>query len=107
MKRHCEIGYRIVASSPDLIGVAEGVLSHHERWDGRGYPRGLKGEEIPLTARIITIVDAFDAMITNRAYRKRITEKEALAEIEANKGSQFDPELAQEFIAMMNEMKQL
>lgn len=107
MKRHCEIGYRIVASSPDLIGVAEGVLSHHERWDGRGYPRGLKGEEIPLTARIITIVDAFDAMTTNRAYRKRITEKEALAEIEANKGSQFDPELAQEFIAMMNEMKQL
>ena len=69
MKGHSEIGYRIVASSPDLIDVAESVLYHHERWDGKGYPIGIAGCDIPITARILALVDAFDAMTTDRAYR--------------------------------------
>lgn len=101
MKRHCKSGYRIVISSPDLIDVAEGILSHHERWDGSGYPRGLAGEEIPLLARIISLVDAYDAMTSDRPYRAAMTHAEALAEIKACSGTQFDPLLAQEFLGML------
>lgn len=101
MKQHCESGYRIVVTSPDLIEVAEAVLSHHENWDGSGYPRGLRGTEIPLSARIISLVDAYDAMTTDWPYRTRVTPQEALAEIRACSNSQFDPELAEEFITLM------
>lgn len=101
MKRHCKSGYRIVISSPDLIDVAEGILSHHERWDGSGYPRGLAGEEIPLLARIISLVDAYDAMTSDRPYRAAMTHAEALAEIKACSGTQFDPLLAREFLGML------
>lgn len=104
MKRHCESGYRIIVSSPDLIEVAEGILSHHERWDGSGYPRGLKGEKIPLSARIISLVDAYDAMTSDRPYRAALTRKEALAEIRACSGSQFDPVLAGEFLAVLSDL---
>jgi len=78
--------------------VAEEVLSHHERWDGSGYPRGLKGSEIPVLARIISIVDAYDVMTNERPYSPAISKKEALQEIKECAGSQIDIELAQTFV---------
>ena len=103
MRQHCEIGHRIVASSPDLLDVAEGVLYHHERWDGKGYPHGLKGEEIPISARIVALADAFDAMTSDRAYRKALCRNAAMEEIASGAGSQFDPYLTREFLAMLKE----
>ncbi|HEY8395532.1 MAG TPA: HD-GYP domain-containing protein, partial [Bacilli bacterium] len=103
MKKHPEIGYRIAMASPDLVSVADYILSHHERWDGKGYPRGLKGKEIPLLARIISITDAYDAMRSDRPYRKALTKEEALQEIKNNAGTQFDPEFAEFFVNMMRE----
>lgn len=77
------------------------ILHHHERWDGTGYPGGLKGKEIPLLARIITIIDAYDVMTNDRSYQKSISKKEALAEIKRCSGTQFDPELSKTFLSMM------
>ncbi len=93
MKRHPEIGYRIAISTPELIPVAESILCHHERWDGGGYPQGLMGEKIPLLARILAIVDAYDAMTHDRPYQKAIPSAEAIAEITLKAGTQFDPQL--------------
>ena len=104
MSKHPEIGHRIALASPDLVAVADGILSHHERWDGEGYPRGLKQEEILLAARIITIVDSFEAMTGDRVYRKGMSVEQALVEIADCAGSQFDPQLAKEFLQMMNEL---
>ncbi len=101
MKKHPEIGYRIAMSSPELEPIAEYILSHHERWDGKGYPQGLAGEVIPLLARILAVADAFDAMTEDRVYRKALTKQEALEEIERNAGTQFDPVIAQKFIESM------
>lgn len=101
MQRHAEIGYRIAQATPDLAMVAELILSHHERWDGRGYPRGLKGEEIPLSCRILAVVDAFDAMTNDRVYRKSIGHKAAIAEIIGNAGTQFDPAIAAVFAELL------
>lgn len=101
IRRHCEQGYRIAQSSPDLAYVAEEILSHHEWYDGSGYPRGLKGEEIPLLARILSIVDAYDVMTNGRSYRKAIGPDEALAEIGRCAGRQFDPELVAIFTEKM------
>jgi len=98
MKRHPEIGYRIAQATPELAIVSDYILSHHERWDGNGYPRRLKGEEIPLLCRILAVTDAFDAMTNDRAYRKAMSRKEALLEIERNSGSQFDPTITSLFI---------
>lgn len=103
IKRHPEIGYRILSSSPEYISIAEDILYHHERYDGKGYPRGLKGEEIPIRARIITIADSFDAMISDRPYRKALANEEALSEIKRCAGSQFDPKIAQLFIELYKE----
>ncbi|MGB9793217.1 MAG: HD domain-containing phosphohydrolase, partial [Thermacetogeniaceae bacterium] len=100
MRKHPEIGYRIAQNTPELSAVAEYILYHHERWDGQGYPRGLKGEEIPLLSRILAIADAFDAMTNDRPYRKALGWEQACAEIEANAGSQFDPELAKLFVEL-------
>lgn len=102
IKRHPEAGYKIAKSSPKLNEVAEGVLCHHERWDGDGYPQGLAEEEIPLLARIITIVDAYDVMTNNRPYKKAMNKEKALIEIKNCSGSQFDPKLVKIFIKMMN-----
>ncbi len=100
--KHPENGYKIAYSSGEFAVVAEEVLSHHERWDGNGYPRGLKGEEIPLLARIISIVDAYDVMINERPYSPAMSREEALQEIKDCAGSQFDPELAARFIKIMS-----
>jgi len=98
IKRHPEIGYRILSSSPDYSDVANDILAHHERYDGKGYPRGIQGEDIPIKARIISIADAYDAMISDRPYRKAMSISEAMKEIERNAGTQFDPRIAAFFI---------
>jgi len=101
MRKHPEIGYRIAQASPELVSVAEGILCHHERWDGRGYPQGLKGADIPLLARILSVVDSFDAMTSDRAYRMAISREAALVEVEACAGGQFDPAICEAFVRMM------
>lgn len=98
IKKHPEIGYKIASSSPELGNIAEGILSHHEWWDGSGYPRGLEGTEIPIIARIISIVDAYDIMIRGKPYKGSISKKEAKQKIQEKAGSQFDPELVDKFI---------
>jgi diguanylate cyclase (GGDEF)-like protein len=101
IKKHPEIGYRVARSSPDLIQIAKGILYHHERWDGKGYPEGLKGNKIPLISRIVAIVDAYDAMTNDRPYRKVMSKKKALGEIERESGTQFDPSLAKIFTKIL------
>ena len=100
MKRHPEIGYRMCARIDFLAGAAEIVLQHHERWDGLGYPHGLKGERIHVGARIFAIVDAFDAMTTDRPYRCAMPYAEARAEIAQNAGTQFDPNIVERFLSI-------
>jgi diguanylate cyclase (GGDEF)-like protein len=101
IKQHPEIGYRIAQSSPDLAFIAKGILTHHERWDGTGYPRGLKGEDIPLSSRILAIVDAYDVMVSGRAYKEKMSNEDAIEEIERTSGTQFDPNLAKIFIEII------
>lgn len=98
LRKHVEVGYRIAQNSPDLINISEALLSHHERWDGQGYPNRLKGEEIPLIARMISIIHAYDLMIYGRPYRKAIGIKAALEKISKEAGISFDPGLAAIFI---------
>lgn len=98
IKRHPEIGYRILSTVNEMSEMAEYVLAHHERWDGLGYPKGLKGEDIPFKSRIITIVDAYDAMVSERSYRNALPEEVAIRELKTNAGSQFDSELIKIFI---------
>jgi diguanylate cyclase (GGDEF)-like protein/PAS domain S-box-containing protein len=101
MKRHPEIGYRILLSTQEYSEVAEFILAHHERWDGRGYPRGLKGEAIPLEARIICIADSYDAMTTKRPYKDGMARAEAIKEIVSCSGTQFDPGLVEILVAVL------
>ncbi|MCE5287290.1 MAG: diguanylate cyclase [Pelosinus sp.] len=100
MKSHSEIGYRIARSSPDLTVIADQVLKHHEWWNGGGYPLGLKGNSIPLECRILTIADAYDAMTSDRPYRKAMTHQAALKELMRCAGMQFDAELVKAFAKM-------
>lgn len=102
MKRHPEIGYRIAVASPELVHIAKGILCHHEWWNGKGYPQGLRGNKIPLLSRIITVVDAYDAMTNDRPYRKAMEPSEALENIKKNSGTQFDPKIAKIFIDIMS-----
>lgn len=98
MKRHPQIGYKIAQNIPKLKHIAEGILHHHERWDGTGYPHGLKEEEIPIEARVMAIIDSYDAMTTDRPYQKAKSKEAALKELERCAGTQFDPELTKIFI---------
>jgi len=98
IKRHPEIGYRILSTVNGMAEMAEYVLAHHERWDGLGYPKGLKGEELALQTRIIAIADAYDAMTSARSYRDALPDEVAIAELQKNAGIQFDPELVKLFI---------
>ncbi|MEI6132185.1 MAG: HD domain-containing phosphohydrolase [Bacillota bacterium] len=98
IRRHPEIGFRILSSANSYSIIADVVLSHHEKWDGSGYPRGLKADEITKFARIIAVADAFDAMTGERSYGKKLSIKEAIEEIIKFSGSQFDPEIVNAFI---------
>ncbi len=97
MKRHSEIGWRIVKEFPDLVTVANYILFHHERWDGKGYPSGLRADNIPLPSRILSVADAYDAMTSDRVYRKSMGMEEAIAELTKNAGMQFDPQVVSFF----------
>jgi diguanylate cyclase (GGDEF)-like protein len=105
VKKHPEMGYRILLSSNIHTEMAEVILAHHERMDGKGYPRNLKGEEIPIEARILTICDAFDAMTSERPYRKALTLETAIEELKNGMATQFDPELTKLFIALIKDNK--
>ncbi|MDG1455031.1 MAG: response regulator [Planctomycetota bacterium] len=97
IQRHPEISAEIIAPVPFLTPSVNAVRHHHERWDGRGYPDGLSGEQIPLMARIISVVDAFDAMTSDRSYRSALSHEVALQKIQSGKGEQFDPRIADLF----------
>lgn len=98
MKLHPELGYKILAGIPSMKKISEGMRYHHERPDGYGYPKGLKGEEIPLIARIISVADTFDAMTSNRPYRKGMEYEVAFAEIVQQRGKQFDEKVVDAFV---------
>lgn len=102
MKKHTEIGYRIASSTQELSHIADYILSHHERWDGSGYPRALRGTEIPKCVRVLSIVDAYDAMTSQRPYKKPIPHELAVKEIIRCSGTQFDPELVKIFAKIAN-----
>lgn len=102
MKKHVERGYNIANSIDKFSEIAKYILHHHERWDGTGYPEGLKGEEIPLLSRIISIVDAYDVMIHQQSYSKALAKEEALADLRKKAGAQFDPELVKVFVKLMS-----
>jgi diguanylate cyclase (GGDEF)-like protein len=101
VKLHPRIGYRLVDQVPALSGISTAVLYHHERWDGEGYPDGLRAEEIPIEARVIAVADAFSAMTSDRPYRGRMSMEEALGELERNAGTQFDAEVVRLFCEEM------
>jgi diguanylate cyclase (GGDEF)-like protein len=98
IKRHPEVAFRILNTVNDISDMAKYVLFHHERWDGNGYPKGLKGEEIPFVSRIISIADAYDAMTSDRSYRSACSQKFAVEELQKNAGTQFDSNLVNIFI---------
>lgn len=103
IKEHPIIGYEILKEITELPGISEGARWHHERYDGRGYPDGLKGEDIPEIARIIAVADAYDAMTSNRSYRKAMPQEAVRRQIAENKGSQFDPKFAEIMLKLIDE----
>lgn len=102
IKRHPESGYHILKSVDEYSSLAQCVLEHHERFDGKGYPKGIKGSQISLIARIIAVADAFEAMIAQRPYRKSLTEEMAIEEIKKNSNTQFDPEVVTAFLKIFD-----
>jgi diguanylate cyclase (GGDEF)-like protein/PAS domain S-box-containing protein len=106
LRRHPEVGYRLLSAVQDMSDIASYVLAHHERWDGTGYPKGLKAEEIPLESRIIGIADAYDAMVSYRPYRKSLSKIEAIEELRRHAGTQFDPRIAEIFIAAIEDWEE-
>ena len=105
IKSHTTHGSEILSHFTSLKNVNEGARYHHERYDGKGYPEGKKGEDIPLIARMICVADSFDAMNSNRVYRKKLTKEDITNEIEKNKGTQFDPKIADIFLKLIKEGK--
>ena len=99
IQKHPEIAFQIVRDIPFLQRAGEIMLHHHERFDGGGYPRGLVGEDIPLGARIFAVVDAYDAMTSDRSYRRAGSHASAVREIKRNSGTQFDPQVVDAFLA--------
>ena len=100
IRAHPELGARMLQGIRSLRAALDCVLHHHERWDGTGYPYGLGGHEIPLEARILAVADAYDAMTSDRPYRKARSPEEARAEVERCAGSQFDPQVAGAFLEL-------
>ena len=101
IKAHPRLGANIVANVPSLVPCISSILYHHERWDGGGYPEGLKGEEIPIEARILAIADSFEAMTSARPYRPALSLEEVVKELRQNTGTQFDPKLVEVFISII------
>jgi len=104
IKEHPVTGFRIASSTEEFVHIASLILYHHEWWDGSGYPSGLVGEEIPLLARIISLVDAYDVMTTGRPYKKKMSPKEAKNELKRSAGTQFDPDLVGSFSQVLTEV---
>ena len=103
LKTHTEKGYEIANSNNELKQIADDIRHHHERWDGRGYPDGLSRESIPLLSRVISVVDAYDAMVSDRAYRAAMSQEKAMEELKRCAGTQFDPFIVGEFLRMLKE----
>jgi HD-GYP domain-containing protein (c-di-GMP phosphodiesterase class II) len=102
IQRHPEIGAKIIRNIPDLNGVVPIIMEHHERYDGMGYPGGLKGPDIMTESRVLAIADAYDAMITEHGNRKVLTAQEAINELRENRGKQFDPAITEIFIGILS-----
>jgi len=98
MKKHCEYGWAVLRMLPGFERAALDVLHHHESFDGKGYPAGLKGPEIPIVSRIVCVIDAFDAMVSNRPYRDGLPVDEAVRRLVKDSNTQFDPGVVQPFI---------
>jgi diguanylate cyclase (GGDEF)-like protein/PAS domain S-box-containing protein len=107
MKKHSEIGYNMTKSIPELTHISRKILHHHEWWNGEGYPDGLASEEIPLLSRIITVVDAYDVMTSGRTYKKSLTPKKALRELQKFSGTHFEPSLVKIFIEILKTSSKL
>jgi response regulator RpfG family c-di-GMP phosphodiesterase len=109
MKRHTEIGAKMLEHSriSSLDMAAEIALCHHERWDGSGYPLGLSGEDIPLAARITTIVDVYDALVHERVYKLALSEEETIAMMIEQRGKHFDPDLLDLFMSLLPVMRRI
>ena len=103
IREHPKVGARLLLRVAALRDAIPYVLYHHERWDGSGYPTGKAGEEIPLEARVLAVADAFDAMTSDRPYRRALTRAQALAEVERCAGTQFDPRIARIFLELFAE----
>ncbi len=103
--KHPESGFRILSTVPEYLDIANIVLTHHERFDGKGYPKGLSGHNIPLESRIISLADAYDAMTEQRTYRMVLSEEEAIQEIKYHKGTQFDPEVVDKFLIYVSQLQ--
>ncbi|MBI3609299.1 MAG: diguanylate cyclase [Nitrospirae bacterium] len=103
IRAHPTLAEMLLRDAPQLGGVLPAILYHHERWDGNGYPRGLRGEEIPYLARVLAIAEAYHAMVSARSYRRKLTEEEAVEELRQNSGKQFDPQLVESFIEAQKE----
>ena len=105
IKSHTTRGGEILSNFKSLENAGQGALYHHERYDGKGYPQGLKGEEIPLIARIICVADSFDAMNSSRVYRERLSKDYIISEFESHKGAQFDPKIADIMLGLIKDGK--
>ncbi|MCD4669269.1 MAG: diguanylate cyclase, partial [Actinomycetia bacterium] len=103
IRSYPEIGYNIAKSSFKFSNIADYILSHHERWDGKGYPRKLKGKDIPLLSRIMAVIDSYDVMRSGRFYKKTLSKSEAIKELRACSGRQFDPRIVERFIGIIGE----
>ena len=106
MRKHPEYGVNFVRDIPFLHGAVEIIQNHHERWDGKGYPQGLKGEEIPIAARIFAVVDAYDAITSTRCYRGARDSEVALEELRRYSGTQFDPAVVEAFASIFPEVQE-
>lgn len=103
LRNHSVTSYSILKAVNEYVGVAEEVLHHHERYDGKGYPKGLKGEDIPLISRILTVADAYEAMTSERPYKEKKSKEEAKNELIKHSGKQFSPEIVEIFIKLIEE----
>ena len=101
IQEHSQIGYKITSQSDTLKEISEYILYHHERWDGKGYPKGLKGDDIPLLSQIISVADSWHAMISKRVYKKQLTKEEAREELLKNRGTQFSPVVVDTFVKLI------